>query len=155
MTKKNGNSRETITTDPEEESQEQLDRIAATLSLEELASGSIVTITKQELSLLQKMLSTATEEYKEQTMWRMASFMDEDEAHDHVAAYFEAKELGMDTNYNVALMFSLCSVNRSRSFTTNLIAQLTGTLTNAKFHQPMKGRSDYGSSNPRSPLANG
>ena len=153
MTKNNGNSAPEALTDTEEESQEQLDRVAKQFELEELAGGQIVTITRQELSLLQKMLSTATEAYKEETIWRMGSFLNEDEAMDHVAAYYEAKELGMDTSFNVAYMFALCSTNRPHNFASNLISQLTSTLTNAKFNQSMKGKSDHGSTNPRSPLA--
>ena len=136
-----------------EETGEQLEHAAAILSAEELADGSVTSITKQELSLLQKMLSTATERYREETIFRMGSFLDEEEALDHVAAYYEAKELGMDTSFNVAYMFALCSANRKGAFANNLLSLLTGTLKDSKFPTPQKGKTDYVAKNPRSPLS--
>ena len=99
----------------EGETQEQLN--SAYKKLTDLAGGgtSMVTLTKQDLSLMKQILTAASEEYKEQIMWRMCDFIDEDEALDHVAAYFEAKDLGMDTGFNVAFMFALVSANRRRS----------------------------------------
>lgn len=137
----------------DEETQEQLDAIAAQLSLEELADGQIVSITKQELSLLKQMLVTSTETYREETIWRMVSFLDEEEAMDHVAAYYEAKDLNMNTSENVAYMFALCSANRKGNFDNNLLTALLGTLRESKFPKQTKGRSEYASTNPRSPLS--
>ena len=152
MAGKNGNT-DTL---PLEETQEQLDAAVTTLSVEDFADGQVVSITRQELSLLQKMLATGTEAYKEETIWRMSSFLDEDEAMDHVAAYYEAKELGMDTSFNVAYMVALCSTNRKHNFSGNLIAALTQTLQNSKFPNQQKGKqAEYGNTNPRSPLATG
>ena len=138
---------------PPEETQEQIDAAAALLSLEELADGDIVSVTKEQLSLFQKMLTTATEKYREETIWRMGSFLDEDEAHNHVAAYYEAKELGMSTSFNVAYMFALCSANRKGNFANNLISLLTSTMKESKFPQQKGKHEQYSSTNPRSPLA--
>lgn len=141
-------------TEPEQESQEQLTAVFKKLSDLKRGDGSLVTLGKQELSLLQKMLSTGTEEYREQQMWRMGSFMDEDEALDHVAAFYEAKDLGMDTSFNVAYMFALCSVNRKGNFANNLLAILTDTLQHGKWANAPEGKKQHGNSNPRSPLSN-
>ncbi len=136
----------------EEESQEQLQEVARKLKGLTRADGSVVSMSKQELGLLQRMLQANTEEYKEQAMWRMCDFIDENEALDHVAAFYEAKELGMDTDFNVAFMFALCSANRKIA-KTNLIAQLMDTMQHGQWaRNQSKGKNDNGRS-PRSPLA--
>ena len=85
----------------EVETRDQLE--GAFKKLTDLAGGgtSMVTMTKQDLSLMKQILTAVSEEYKEQVMWRMCDFLDEDEALDHVAAFYEAKDLGMDTSFNV------------------------------------------------------
>ena len=136
----------------EPESQEQLN--AAMLQLKNLtrADGALVQLTKQDLGLLRTILSASTEEFKEQLMWRMADFVDEDEALDHVAAYYEAKELGMDTGFNVAFMFALCSANRKYN-RTNLMAQIFDTLSHQKITSNAPRYKNAGNTNPRSPLS--
>lgn len=105
---------------------------AATLRVDKLRDdGVLVSMGKQELSLLQKML-TAPESAKDMQVFLIADFMDEDEAHDHVAAYFEAKELGMDTDLNIAYIFAMCSTNRKGS-KTNRVAMLLDALQHVKY----------------------
>ena len=134
----------------EVETQEQLD--SAYKKLKNLAGGgtSMVTMTKQDLSLMKQILTAASEEYKEQIMWRMCDFIDEDEALDHVAAYFEAKDLGMDTDFNVAFMFALVSANRKTN-KSNLISQILDAMQHSKWVPSFKKGQDNGH-NPRSPL---
>ena len=135
----------------EEESPEQLQTAYKKLIELKRSDGSLVTLGKQELSLLQKILSTGSEEYREQQFWRMCSFLDEEEALDHVAAFYEAKELGMDTGFNVAYAFALCSANR-RVNMTNLLAQLMDTLQHGKWANAPQGNKKHEYTNPRSPL---
>lgn len=141
--------------EPEEESQEQLQ--VAHKKLTDLIGngkdGALVTFGKQELSLMQKILSTGSEKYREETMWRMCDFIDEDEALDHVAAYYEARDLGMDTSFNVAFAFALCSANRKIT-RTNLLAQLLDSLQHGKWAPAPQGKKRDGT-NPRSPLSSG
>ena len=139
--------------EPEAETQEQLDIAYKKLADLSRGNGSLVTMSKQELSLLQKMLSTGTEDYRESQMWRMCSFMDEEEALDHIAAYYEAKELGMDTTFNVSFAFALCSANRKNNFANNLMSLLTDTLQNGKWANAEKRKGKDGNFNPRSPLS--
>ncbi|MFC2060614.1 hypothetical protein ACFLTZ_05975 [Chloroflexota bacterium] len=137
------------------ESQEQLDAAFKKLSdlIGEGKDGSLVTFGKAELSLLQKILSTGTEEYRKQQFWRMLDFADEDTAQDHVAAYYEALELGMDTSLNVALAFSMCSANR-KGPRTNLLAQLLDAVQHGKWANHTQGRSrNSGGNSKNSPLA--
>lgn len=139
--------------DIEVETQEQLD--TAYKKLKDLMGkgqdGSLVTFGRQELSLMQKLLSTGSEEYREQQLWRMCDFMDEDEAKDHVEAYYEAKDLGMDTSFNIAYAFALCSANRKIN-RTNLVAQLLDALQHGKWASNPQGKGKDGV-NPRSPLS--
>ncbi len=135
---------------PEAETQEQLNAVRK--NLEDLAGEgtSLVTMSKQDLSLMKQILAAASEEYKEQIMWRVCDFVDEDEALDHVAAYYEAKDLGMDTTFNVAFMFALISTNR-KTTNTNLISKILGTLQYSNWTQKSKGKSD-GNRSSNSPL---
>jgi len=80
----------------------------------------------------------------------MCSFLDDDEAKDHVAAYYEAKDLGMDTSFNVAYAFALCSANRKAGW-NNLIGNLLDTMQHGKWAQAPQGKVKNGA-NPRSPL---
>lgn len=137
--------------EPEAETQEQLN--AAYKRLSDLKRGDgVVTMTRQELSLLQKILSTGTEEFRKEQMWRMCSFLDQEEALDHIAAYEEAKELGMDTSFNIAYAFALCSANRKGNFDNNLISVLSETLQHGKWANAQRIRTNDTGNNPRSPV---
>lgn len=113
--------------------------------------NTLVTFGKQEMSLMQKILSTGSESYREEQMWRMCDFIDEDEALDHVAAYYEAKELGMDTSFNVAYAFALVSANRKGN-KTNLISMLTDTLQHGKWANTQTQKKGSKDANTRSPI---
>src|SRR4030042_539415 len=139
------------TTDELEETQEDIELAYKKLSELTRPDHALVTLGKQELSLMQKILSTGSESYREEQIWRMCDFVDEDEALDHVAAYYEAKELGMDTSFNVAYAFALVSANR-KGAKTNLISMLADTLQHGKWAgtQTQKKGSN---ANTRSPLS--
>ena len=137
----------------QEESPEQIEAVMKKLSTLHRGDGSVVSMTRQELGLLQTILRSATEQYKEEIFWRMVDFMDQEEALDHVAAFYEAKELGMDTGFNVAYVFALCSVNR-RGPRNNLTAMIMDTMQfgqHARSGNNTKGKD--ATKNPRSPLA--
>ncbi len=136
----------------EEETQDQLKTAFKTLGQLTRPDGSLVSMTKQDLSLLKQMLVVSSEEYRKQMMWRMCDFCDEEEALTHVSAYFEAIDLGMDTDLNVANMFSLVSANR-RGIKNNLMAQLLDTLQHGKWAPTAQKGKQNGSVNPRSPLS--
>jgi len=137
---------------PEAETQEELNSAYIKLSQLKRQDG-IITMSRQELSLLQKILSTGTEEFRAEQMWRMCSFLDQEEALDHIAAYYEAKELGMDTGFNVAYAFALCSANRKGNFNNNLIAMLSETLQHGKWANAQRIKTNDSGRSPRSPLA--
>ena len=141
-------------TELEEETQEQLEAVHKKLSDLSRGNGQLVTMTKQELSLLQKILTPGTEDDDFINAWRSVSFKDEDEAFDHVAAYQEAKDLGMDTKFNIRYMYSLCSANRKGNFVNNLLSLLSDTLQNGKWANAENSRKRQNASyNPRSPLS--
>lgn len=113
--------------------------------------GAIVSQGKLDLSLL-KMLSVGSEKYNESQIWRVMSFLDGEEALDHVAAFHEAQDLGMDTSFNINFAYSLCSANRKGNFVNNLVAILTDTMQNAKWANNQRVKTNDSSTNPRSPL---
>lgn len=138
--------------EPLPETPEQLEAVRIKLSQINRGDG-IITMSKEQLSLMQAMFYASTEEYREQQMWRMCDFIDEEEAADHVAAYYEAKELGMDTSFNVANMFALCSANRKGGFSHNLTALLSDVLQHGKWAMNQNKKGSNG--NPRSPISTG
>jgi len=144
---------EKLAGDTEDESQEQLDTAYKRLSdlVGDGRDGSLVTFGKTEMSLMQKILSTGTEKYRDQIFWRLVSFVDPRESMIHVNAYYEAVNLGMNTEYNVALMFALCSTYAHRTG-TNLISQILDTLQHGKWAGNQQKRGNDGAHN-RSPLS--
>jgi len=130
-------------TEDGEEPQEQLNSVMKNLMDLGGDGTSMVTFSKQDMSLMKQILTAATEEYKEQIMWRMCDFVDDDEAKDHVAAFYEAKDLGMDTGFNVAFMFSLVSANRKTN-KSNLMSQFLQTMVGKWEGNKNKGWRDRG-----------
>ena len=141
--------------DVEEETQEQLDRAVKNLKSLTRQDGSVTSMGKAELGLLQTMLRPLSESVKESLFFRMLDFVDEDEAFDHVAAFHEAKELGMDISFNIDLMFALVSTNRRGGFSNNLIATLTDTLQHAKWANTQQRKSEQNGYKSRSPISDG
>lgn len=84
-----------------------------------------------ELSLLKQMI-TAPEEWRKEQVFLICDFMDHDEAYDHVAAYYEAKDLGMDTGYNIAYMFA-CAASSEKFARNNRITQLLDSLSHFRY----------------------
>jgi|SRR3989304_7232906 len=134
-----------------EESQEQLE--SAYKKLGDLTrGGSPLRFTRQELGLLHRMM-TAPEEFREEQVFLLCDFLDENEALDHVAAFYEAKELGMDTGFNVAFMFALAASNRKMG-RTNRIAAILDAMSHQKFTSNVSGKGKGAQYvNPRSPLS--
>jgi hypothetical protein len=148
-----GNGNGTVAELEQTESPEQIQGLYAKLSELKRGDGSLVTLSKQDMSLMQKILTTGNEAYKDEQFWRMCSFLDEDEAKDHVDAFYEAKDLGMDTGFNVSYAFALVATNRKTAM-TNLIAQLTDTLQHGKWAgAAQQGNKGQGHGNSRSPIS--
>ena len=135
----------------EEETPEDIEIAFQNLSKVSRGDNTLVTFGKTEMSLMQKMLNTDTEKYKEESIWRLMNFADEEEAMAHIAAYYEAKDLGMDTSFNISYANSLVSTNR-KTVWSNLIGMLADTLQHGKWAtgQNVKGKGN--GTNPRSPL---
>jgi hypothetical protein len=142
----NGHSDEDVA-----ETQEQLNVARLKLSNLTRPDGQLVRLSPQQLSLMMRMLAVGSDKYNEQVMWRMCDFLDEEEAKDHVAAFYEAQDLGMDTGFNVAFMFALCSTNRKGN-KTNLMSMLTDALHNFKYTDNSRRKKGEYSNPGRSPL---
>jgi len=92
----------------------------------------IASLSGVELSLLRQML-TVPEEYRRQQIFLISEFMDQEEALDHVAAYYEALELGMDTGFNVAYMMALAATNRRENARSNRVAAILASLSSFRY----------------------
>ena len=132
----------------EEESPEQLNR--AYKKLEDLTREGGFHLTKQELGLLHKLI-TAPDRFTESQFWLIADFLDGEEALDHVAAFHEAKELGMDVTFNIDFVFALCASNRGWN-KTNRASSIIDAMHHLKTTSNVGMRKNDASTNPRSPL---
>jgi len=123
--------------------------------LDEVASqqGVAISMTPGQLSLMARML-TAPEEYRKVQFFFLADFLDEEEAKDHVDAFFEALELGMDTMFNVAYVFALAACNR-KSLKVNRVAAILDALQHVKYtaNIPKGASSSPPPMQPKSPLS--
>ena len=133
------------------------DELAARERIREWAGekSAISNIVNTELGVL-KMILTAgqIDTIKEHIIWRMCSFLDEDESRDWIDAYHEHKDLGMDTGWVLDQVMGLCSANRKISH-SNIISAVMDTMDNSKreylAYNPKNERSDNGKSKLGSP----
>lgn len=106
-----------------------------------------------ELSLLKQMIS-APEEYRRQQFFLICEFLDREDALDHVAAYYEADELGMDTGFNVAYMFACVASNEKGAIKNNRIAAILDSLSHYRFtSNTPKEEAKRTGSNERGPIS--
>lgn len=105
----------------------------ARAKIEEWRKGSpaIANLGAGELSLLKQMIA-APEEYRRQQFFLICEFLDREEALDHVAAFYEANDLGMDTSFNVAFMFAIAACNE-KGHKTNRVAQLLDSMNHIRY----------------------
>lgn len=135
MTKFDGNGADEATT--------------ARAKVEEMRGGegnAITNVVQSELGLLKMIISAAAmDKLQDHLFWRMSSFLDENEALDHVAAYWEAKDLGMDTAFNLDYIFALCSANRKIG-RTNLTAAILDSISSFRYtsNQPKDDKKGTG-----------
>jgi hypothetical protein len=115
--------------------------------------GILVRGTKEQLSLLNKMLSAPdnTEDRFTLALSR-ANFLDETEMRIHILAYAEAIELGMTTEFNIQMLEGLRGTNRKGGFKSNLVAALLDGLSHQKYTANVP-REKNGNTNSRSPIA--
>lgn len=135
----------------EELSQEEINTHYKRLSDLKRGDGVITTFSKQQLSLMHKMLTAPEKEELNQVLL-IADFLSDEEADDELAAYFEAKRLNMDTGWNIAHMISRCAVNR-KGTKTNRVAELLEAMSHLKYTTNMPGKKYDDRSNSRSPLS--
>jgi hypothetical protein len=138
--------------EPEEETQEQLKGVFKNLSDLAREDGTLVRMTKQQLSLLQQALHSPDDGDSFTKVALILDFETEEERRKVVDAYYEAKRLGMDTAWNIADALSRCATNRKNSHRTNRLGWIGETLSHQKFtsNQPA-GKKD--GTNPRSPIS--
>lgn len=105
----------------------------------------LASLNAEGLSLLKQMI-TVPEQFRKQQIFLLAEFMDGEEALDHVAAYYEAEELGMTTDFNVAYMLALAATNRKENSRYNRVAAILGSLSSFRYttNQPKSEKHDSG-----------
>jgi hypothetical protein len=115
--------------------------------------GILVRGTKEQLSLLNKMLASPdnTEDRFTSALSR-ANFIDDQEMKIHINAYAEAVELGMTTEFNIQMLEGLRGTNRKGGFKSNLVAALLDGLSHQKYTSNTPGVKS-GGTNSRSPIA--
>jgi len=89
---------------------------------------------------------------KSDQVLKEAQALAEEERRKVVDAYYEAKRLGMETQWNVADALSRCALNGRKARQTSLAAQIMDTLSHQKFTQNGTGARKPITSNPRGML---
>ena len=89
-------------------------------------------ISSTNLSVIKHMFLGVPERYKDSAFWLIASFLDEDEAQDHVDAYHEALELGMDTTWNVDSVLARAAAYRVYKG-VNRISEILNALSSFRY----------------------
>lgn len=93
--------------------------------------GAVSNLSRSDLTLL-KMFVSAPEEYKRESFFGICDFLDQEEALDHVAAYYEALELGMDTSFNFAFCMALTACNRKTN-RSNRVYSILNSLSSFRY----------------------
>jgi len=117
--------------------------------------GTLVSMSKQQLSLLQQALHSPDTGAETDSFIRLALILDfssEEERRKVVDAYYEAVRLGMDTKWNIGDALSRCATNRPNSHHTNRLGWIGETLSHQKFTTNSSAGGKNGATNPRSPI---
>jgi hypothetical protein len=136
------------------ETEEELSTVHKTLQQLKGADGVLVSLTKQDLGLLKQMLHSpeaAGDDFTRIVL--ICDFLDDDEANNELDAFWEAKRLGMDTNYNVDHALSRAAINRRGAHRNSRVAALMDTMSHQKYTSNTPKGGGGGSQNPRSPLS--
>jgi hypothetical protein len=143
----------TVPDNNQDETQEELQAVHKKLSDLTREDGILVSLTKQQLSLLQQMLHSPDDGDKFTKIALTLDFESEDERRKVVAAFYEAVRLGMNTDWNISDALSRCATNRKNSHRTSRVGFIGETLSHSKFTSNVPRGKESGSSNPRSPLS--
>ena len=114
--------------------------------------GVLVSMSKQQLSILKQMIN-APEHPRELTeILLICDFLSEGEADDELTAFYEAKRLGMDTQFNIDHALSRAAINR-KGHRTSRAAMVMDTMSHYKYTGNAPKGNYERSSSPRSPLS--
>jgi len=96
------------------ESQEELEAVHKKLSELARKDGQVITMAKQQLTLLKHLITPPESEKHKDLFYALmiCDFLDDEEADNELAGFFEAERLGMDRDWNLAHMLSRVSINR-------------------------------------------
>ena len=109
------------------EETEDLDAVRKNLEKLTRGDGTLVTVPKQYMGVLQKLASTIEGDDQYRQALYMADFLNEGDAQDAAAAIMEAKRYGGSVEPIVDQIIAMCAVNR-RGNKTNRAAQILDVL---------------------------
>ncbi len=114
--------------------------------------GVVVSLTKQELGILKQLIHAPERTASLTDILLICDFLTEEEADDELEAYYEAKRLGMDMQFNIDHALSRAAVNR-KGHRSSRAAMVMDAMSHQRFTSNVpKGKYDK-SSNPRGPLS--
>lgn len=125
-----------------EEKQNNAELDAALQNLSDIAgrNGSVATLSSKEISLLRQMIGSSAEKSDDFIrIVQICDFLDEEEANNEIAAYYEAVRLGMSTEFNIAHALSRASINRKENHRNSRVAALLDALSHQKFTSNQPG----------------
>lgn len=112
----------------------------------------IISMSKQDVTLLKQMLHAPDTGDEFTKIVMICDFLDEDERNRELDAFWEAKRLGMDTNYNIDHALSCASINRKGAHRNSRVAALLDSLSHQKITSNMPKGKESSGRNPNSPL---
>jgi len=135
-----------------EESPAELAAIHKKLSELKGEDGQVVSLTPQQLGILKQLLHPPDKYNNMTEILLICDFLSEEEADDELAAFYEAKRLGMDTQFNIDHALSRAAINR-KGHRTSRAALIMDTMSHQKYTSNTPGGKREHSGNPRSPLS--
>lgn len=127
------------------ESEVRQDNAALDAALQNLSdisgkNGAVAALSSKEISLLRQMIGSNAEKTDDFIkIVQICDFLDEEEANNELAAYYEAVRLGMSTEFNIAHALSRASINRKENHRNSRVAALLDALSHQKFTSNQPG----------------
>lgn len=134
------------------ETQDELNLAYKKLSELKRGDGIITGLNKQDIGLLKQLLHTPDKDADFTAIVLICDFLSDEEADKELNAFYEAKRLGMDTQFNIDHALSRVAVNRKGSHRTSRAALIMDTISHQKYTTNTPGVKSNGN-NPRSPLS--
>lgn len=131
---------------------EDLNAVRIKLSEITRGTGQLLSLKKTDVALLKSFTNPPEKSDEFIRIIQICDFIDEDEANRELDAFYEAVELGMSTEYNIAHALSRPSINRKGAHRNSRVASILDALSHQKFTSNMPKGDSSGHSNKNSPI---